>query len=82
MIDFESRILEVKFNGQLIVVRYPVLFQSRAYVKKLKDLPEDVDKIDALIDFLDELGLKKEYSDKMEMWQIEKIAEELLKGKK
>ena len=79
MIEFNSRKLEFKFDGEINRIDYPTVRQIQAYNKSFKD---NTDEIKVICDFLISLGLKEDVCDKLEIRHLETILKELTDTKK
>ncbi len=66
MLEFNSRVLEVKVNGDIHKVSFPTVGQFRDFQKTVKgDLS-----IDDMLLFLDGLGFSKSAAEKLEPEQL------------
>ncbi len=74
---FERSELNIDLYGEQIKIRFPNVKEVDLFSKKLVESNE----IDATLDFLDGLGLKKELSLNMEADHLKQIIEALTQGK-
>jgi hypothetical protein len=81
MLEFNSDKLDVKVNGKVYQVDFPSFEQGIKYAQQVKDVEEEAAPM-KLIDFLDDLGLPKEISMKMQSNHIEQLVAALLPSKK
>jgi len=79
MLDFRTRELEIKFNGELHRIGYPTVKQVQVYNEGFE---KEENKVKLICDFIVELGLDREVCDKLEMHHLEAILKELIDTKK
>ncbi len=79
MLEFQSRVLQFKFNGEVVQINYPTVKQLREYSSKFD---EQENKVEFICKFLIKLGMKKEICDSLEMSFLEEILMELQSSKK
>lgn len=75
MLSFDAKKLEFKFNGEVQEVEYPTVKKVNAFRKKLKE--EGSDEIDEVINFLCDLGAKREVVESLRVGQLNALVEEL-----
>ena len=83
MIEFKRT--ELKFNvyGEAVSMRLPNTKEFLDYQGKIKEFEEDEKKaIDIMLTFFDELGLKRDLAEEMEMQHLVQIAETIADQKK
>jgi hypothetical protein len=79
MLEFNSRKLEIKFDGELHRLDYPSVKQVQEYNVQFE---KEDNNITAICNFIVNLGLKQEVCDKLEMHHLEAILKELTSTKK
>lgn len=79
MLEFNKRELKFKFDGDEQKLRFPSVKDLSAYQKKYKKVGEE-DSAEVVVDFLVELGLKKEVAEMLETRQVEVILKKLTEG--
>jgi len=79
MLELESKSLEIKFKGEVYRLDFPKVNAVRTLQKNIKEKGEDIDHI---ICFLEDLGLKREISEDMEVSNLLKIVDALTEEKK
>ncbi len=77
----ENKEHKARIFGEELTLREPSYKESRMYSKKVEGLDE-AEQGDALIDFLEELGLPKSCSEEMTTMQITDVVELLMPSKK
>ena len=80
MLEFSTKKLQIKFNETLYEIGYPTVADLKDYTEKLDEKKET--EIQLVLDLLDNLGLPKKVSGKMEMDHLNVIIEELIQTKK
>ena len=81
MIEFVKRELRIKLDGQEYTLVYPSNRKLQEHSIAVKGLEEDK-VLDALVNFLDKLGLPKDIAWEMEPYMLEEILTELTSKKK
>lgn len=83
MLEIKKDSKEHKINvyGEELTICEPSYKQSREYGKKVEGL-SDAEQGDALIEFLDKLGLPKKYSEDFTSEQIQAVCGILMPSKK
>lgn len=79
MLEFNSRKLEIKFDGELHRMDYPTVKQVQLYNDSFE---KEENKVKLICDFIVSLGLKQDVCDKLEMHHLESILKELTDTKK
>lgn len=83
MLEFKEEVIEFKFQGEKHQVRKPNNGEIKLYNKELKKCKDDSDKQEkALMNFLNDLGLKEEVFNKLTPKQSELILKELYGSEK
>ena len=77
----DSKEHKLKVYGEELVICEPSYKQSREYGKKVEGMSES-DQGEALLEFLDMLGLPKKYSEDFTSAQIQSVCEMLMPAKK
>lgn len=80
MLEFKKRVLEFKFNDEIYTVKYPTVKQINELEKRTKD--ENNEQAEVMLDFLEDLGLKKSIAHEMEYEMIQKIIKTISSAKK
>lgn len=79
MLEFNKRVLQFKFDGEVQQLAYPTVKQ----IKELQELQEkEKNEVVVLEKFLIDLGMKKEVFDQLEVSSVNKIVEALVEQKK
>lgn len=79
MLEFTKRELEFKLDEDIYRLKFPNVKQM---AKFSKEHSEKDDKFEVIIDFLNDLGLKKEVSEEMEVEHLTTIIKALTEEKK
>lgn len=79
MLDFRDECLEFKYNGKEHKLSYPTVGKLKKFQKKTKG---NEDEIDALIEFLCDLGGDKEVIESLSIGAMTTLVEELSSGGK
>lgn len=83
MLEFNEEVIEFKFKGEKHQVRKPNNKEIKNYNKSLKKVKGDTDKEEkALLDFLNELGLKHEVFELLTPSQSQMLLEKLYESEK
>ena len=77
----ENKEHKAKIFGEELTLREPSYKESRAYAKGIEGMPES-EQGEALIGFLEELGLPRHLSEEMTTMQITDVVEVLMPSKK
>lgn len=75
MLSFDFKKLEFKFDGNIYELEYPTVKKINQFRKQLKK--ENADEVDEIIEFLCDLGAKKEVIEKLRITQLNALVEEL-----
>ena len=78
MLEFDVEYFEIKFKGEVVKLRFPSIRDSKKLRQDMKTMSEE----DSVIEFLANLGLKKEYGEQMSQKQLVKLLEALEDKKK
>ncbi len=79
MLEFKRRVLKFNLDDVDYKINYPNVRQVSQFSK---EYDESVDKVDVVINFMDELGFDKEICEQMEMDHLNQILEKLTEAKK
>lgn len=79
MLELHKKVLKVKYDGQVLELQYPKVKQVDKLQGRMKKEGESVELI---LDFLEELGLKREISEDMQADHVEAIVTSLTDSKK
>jgi hypothetical protein len=74
MLNFEVKKLSFKFNGESYEIDYPTIKKVNEFRKKLSS---EQDEVDVTVDFLVELGAKREVIESLRVSQLSSLVEEL-----
>ncbi len=80
MLEFQSRVLKVKFDGADHDIRFPNVKELRNFSTGYDDAKSD--KVQMIFDLIVTLGMDKDACEKLEMGMLENILTELTKEKK
>lgn len=80
MLEFNSRVLPVKFNDKQYQLNYPTVDDMLKYSEKLEE--KDAKEVKVIKELLSQLGLPESVSGLMELNHLKLIVEELIKTKK
>ena len=75
MLNFDSKKLEFKFNGEMQEIDYPTIKMINGFRKKLKK--DGADEVDETINFICDLGAKREVVENLRLPQLNALVEEL-----
>ena len=75
MLDFDLKKLKFKFNGEDNEIEYPTVKKINQFRKALK--ADGADEVDCTIEFLCELGAKKEVVESLRISQLNALVSEL-----
>jgi len=79
--EFKRRELRVNVYGSDYNLKFPTVKQSQDYASKVKDMNES-EATEALLDFIDGLGLPKDVSSDMESEHLTTLIQALVPNKK
>jgi DNA-directed RNA polymerase subunit N (RpoN/RPB10) len=79
MLEFKRRVLEFKLDDVKHSINYPNVRQTSKFSE---EYDESKNKIDTIINFLDELGFEKDVCESMEVEHLNQILEKLTEAKK
>ena len=79
--EFKRRELRVKVYGEEYSLTFPTVKQSQDYAAKVKEMKES-EATEALLEFVDNLGLPKDVSENMESEHLSTLIEALVPNKK
>ena len=80
MLEFNKRVLKIKFDDKVYEIAYPRVGEIRDYTSKLKSGKHE--EVELVIEMLEKLGLPSSVTEKMEIDNLEAIIGELIKSKK
>ena len=79
MLEFKSKMLEFKFNGDKHSICYPSVMQLRNFSE---NYDKEDDKIGMIYNLVTELGMDKDVCNQLEIGMLEQILAELTVSKK
>jgi hypothetical protein len=79
MLEFNSRKLEIKFDGTIHTLSFPTVKQMNEYNDSFET---EKNKVKLICDFIARLGLPEDVCEKLEMHHLEAILKELTEVKK
>lgn len=79
--EFKRRELRVNVYGNEYTLKFPTVKQSQDYASKVKGM-NDSEATEALLDFIDNLGLPKNVSSDMESEHLTTLIQALVPDKK
>lgn len=79
--EFKRRSLKVNVYGVAHELHYPTVGESKVYSKEVRGLEND-EATDALLGFLEKLGLPRNVSEDMESEHLEQLVGALVPNKK
>lgn len=79
MIELVSKELQLKFNNEVIKLRYPTVMDMKGLNA---DLKKEDSEIESLVSFLTKLGMPEGVADRLEIDHLNLIVKELTQAKK
>jgi hypothetical protein len=79
--EFKKRTLKLNVYGNSYEIDFPTVKKTQQYAEKLKEFGDD-GAVDAVLDFLGDLGLPKNVTEEMEPEHLGQVIEALVPEKK
>lgn len=74
--ELKKRVLNIKFDGQDVIVKFPTVAQQMEFSKKYEDLKEQpLEAVNCIIGFLCQLGMPEHVAGELESDHLTEILE-------